>query len=68
MKNSMRLRRYFNIILMLVTLMWTSEMQAQVKKGVYDKMRGGGAPDPQLSQKDNNYLDRQAKVFLDTVQ
>jgi len=29
---------------------------------------GGGSPDPQLSQKDNDYLDRQAAVFLDTVQ
>ena len=29
---------------------------------------GGGLPDPQLSQKDNDYLDRQAKVFLDSVQ
>lgn len=28
---------------------------------------GGGLPDPQLSQKDNDYLDRQATVFLDTV-
>jgi len=30
--------------------------------------KAGGVPDPQLSQKDNDYLDRQAKVFLDTVQ
>ena len=35
---------------------------------VYDRMEGGGKPDPQLSQKDNDYLDRQAKVFLDTIQ
>lgn len=34
----------------------------------YDDKEGGGKPDPQLSQKDNDYLDRQAKVFLDTVQ
>lgn len=34
----------------------------------HDKKEGGGIPDPQLSQKDNDYLDRQAKVFLDTVQ
>ena len=33
----------------------------------HDK-KGGGIPDPQLSQKDNDYLDRQAKVFLDTIQ
>ena len=64
MKNSMRLRYYFAIIILFFTVMWTGEMQAQI----YDKMAGGGAPDPQLSQKDNDYLDRQAKVFLDTVQ
>lgn len=34
---------------------------------MYDDKEGGGKPDPQLSQDDNNYLDRQAKVFLDTV-
>lgn len=34
----------------------------------YDDKEGGGKPDSQLSQKDNDYLDRQAKVFLDTVQ
>jgi len=28
---------------------------------------GGGIPDPQLSQKDNDYLDRQSAVFLDSV-
>lgn len=35
---------------------------------VYDKKVGGGKPDPQLSQKDNDFIDRQDKVFLDTVQ
>ncbi|MGC9355794.1 MAG: hypothetical protein ACP5D9_18250, partial [Mariniphaga sp.] len=34
----------------------------------HDNREGGGAPDPQLSQKDNDYLDRQAAVFLDSVQ
>ncbi len=34
----------------------------------HDPKKGGGKPDSQLSQKDNDYLDRQAKVFLDTVQ
>jgi len=33
-----------------------------------NKVIPGGYPDPQLSQKDNDYLDRQAAVFLDTVQ
>lgn len=40
---------------------------ATVSAQVYDKKEGGGKPDPQLSQKDNDFLDRQAKVFLDTV-
>ena len=31
------------------------------------KHKEGGLPDPQLSQKDNDYLDRQASVFLDSV-
>lgn len=31
------------------------------------KPNPGGYPDPQLSQKDNDYLDRQAAVFLDSV-
>ena len=34
----------------------------------HDKKQGVGAPDPQLSQKDNEYIDRQDKVFLDTIQ
>jgi L-ascorbate metabolism protein UlaG (beta-lactamase superfamily) len=33
----------------------------------YDKRKEAGKPDPQLSQNDNDYLDRQDKVFLDTV-
>jgi L-ascorbate metabolism protein UlaG (beta-lactamase superfamily) len=34
---------------------------------VYDKRKEAGKPDPQLSQKDNDFVDRQDKVFLDTV-
>lgn len=34
---------------------------------IYDKRKEAGKPDPQLSQKDNDYVDRQDKVFLDTV-
>jgi L-ascorbate metabolism protein UlaG (beta-lactamase superfamily) len=34
----------------------------------HDPKKGGGLPDKQLSQEDNDYLDRQAKVFLDTIQ
>jgi len=40
----------------------------RLRAQIYDHKEGGGKPDPQLSQKDNDYLDRQAKVFLDTVQ
>jgi len=52
-------------ILMFVSLFLLSfnYLNAQV----YDKKEGGGKPDPQLSQKDNDYLNRQAKVFLDSV-
>ena len=31
------------------------------------QLQSVGYPDPQLSPKDNDYMDRQAKVFLDTV-
>jgi len=51
------------IIFVLVLLLNSFGLQAQL----YVDKEGGGKPDPQLSQDDNNYLDRQAKVFLDTV-
>ena len=35
---------------------------------MFDKKQGGGFPDLQLSQKDNEFIDRQDKVFLDTIQ
>ena len=53
-----------NIILILVLVICYNGISAQR----YDNKEGGGIPDPQLSQKDNDFLDRQAKVFLDTVQ
>jgi L-ascorbate metabolism protein UlaG (beta-lactamase superfamily) len=59
---------FLSTILVTLVIIGTSEISAQIKKGMYDKMKGGGNPDPQLSQEDNDYLDRQAKVFLDTVQ
>lgn len=34
---------------------------------VYNKRNDSGKPDPQLSEKDNQYIDRQDHVFLDTV-
>jgi len=51
------------VAIVLFVLMISCHTHAQQ----YDKKKGGGIPDPQLSQKDNDYLDRQAKVFLDTV-
>ncbi len=52
------------IIMLLILVFCFPGLMAQF----HDKKEGGGVPDPQLSQKDNDYLDRQAKVFLDTVQ
>jgi L-ascorbate metabolism protein UlaG (beta-lactamase superfamily) len=40
----------------------------EAKAQKYDKKQGSGKPDPELSQKDNDYIDRQDQVFLDTVQ
>ena len=68
MKNSIPSKYLFKSILVLFIVIGSVNIQAQVKKGMYDKMKGGGFPDKQLSQKDNDYLDRQATVFLDTVQ
>lgn len=68
MKNSIPSKYLFNIILILFIVIGTVNIHSQVKKGMYDKMKGGGFPDKQLSKKDNDYLDRQATVFLDTVQ
>jgi glyoxylase-like metal-dependent hydrolase (beta-lactamase superfamily II) len=62
----MKLNHKFSIF--IITILLAFQIQAQVKSGQYDDMEGGGDPDPYLSQNDNNYLDRQAKVFLDTVQ
>lgn len=54
----------FHLIFLMLVLISSFRAEAQI----YDKKQGGGSPDPQLSQKDNDYLDRQAKVFLDTIQ
>jgi len=51
------------VVLMSLVFFGPGRVVAQV----YNKKEIGGKPDPQLSQKDNDYLDRQAKVFLDTV-
>ena len=34
----------------------------------YNRLEGGGKPDPQLRQRDNDFIDRQDAVFLDTIQ
>jgi hypothetical protein len=46
------------------SILFSSHLFAQF----HGKLEGGGKPDSQLSQKDNDYLDRQATVFLDSVQ
>jgi L-ascorbate metabolism protein UlaG (beta-lactamase superfamily) len=54
-------------ILLVISLFLLIGNAGQLSAQMYDKMEGGGKPDSKLSQKDNDYLDRQAKVFLDTV-
>jgi L-ascorbate metabolism protein UlaG (beta-lactamase superfamily) len=51
------------LLLILITGCIIGKIVAQNSKA----NTGGGSPDPQLSQKDNDYLNRQAAVFLDTV-
>ena len=53
---------------LLICLLFGICVSQQAVAQIAQSAKGGGAPDPQLSQKDNDYLDRQAKVFLDTVQ
>lgn len=55
-------------ILILILMCFILGNAVDLSAQIYDKKEGGGKPDPQLSQKDNDYLDRQAKVFLDTIQ
>jgi L-ascorbate metabolism protein UlaG (beta-lactamase superfamily) len=57
------LKSVVKIMLPFALLFFSAVIHAQV----YDKKSGGGKPDPQLSQKDNDYLNRQDKVFLDTI-
>lgn len=58
-----RVSKCWLFALLIFVLGFATPVSAQV----YDKKEGGGKPDPQLSQKDNDYLDRQARVFLDTA-
>ena len=55
-------------ILILTGLLFIFISVIETSAQFHDPKKGGGKPDPQLSQKDNDYLDRQAKVFLDTIQ
>jgi hypothetical protein len=48
----------FSWLIVIIFILMFYDVSAQR----YDK-KGGGIPDPQLSQKDNDYLDRQAKVI-----
>jgi hypothetical protein len=61
----MKTDKYLYIIIVLV-LFCVSHLNSFAQ--FHDPKKGGGSPDKQLSQKDNDYLDRQAKVFLDTIQ
>ena len=54
-------------LLIFLTVCLISVANAKNAKAQNKSNAGGGIPDPQLSQKDNDYLDRQATVFLDSV-
>jgi L-ascorbate metabolism protein UlaG (beta-lactamase superfamily) len=56
-----------NKILIFIVLFSLVCASGNLSAQMFDKKKGGGKPDPQLSQEDNDYLDRQAKVFLDTI-
>ncbi|NQU33583.1 MAG: MBL fold metallo-hydrolase [Bacteroidetes bacterium] len=60
----MRKKRSCFVTILLLFICINFNLSAQF----HDSKKGGGVPDKQLSQKDNDYLDRQAKVFLDSVQ
>ena len=55
---------FYLTILCVVSTAFVNKAESQNPKA----NTGGGSPDPQLSQKDNDYLDRQSAVFLDSVQ
>jgi len=45
-------------------ILFSSHLYAQF----HDNREGGGKPNPQLSQKDNDFINRQDAVFLDSIQ
>lgn len=55
---------FYLTMLYMVSIALANKAESQNPKA----NTGGGSPDPQLSQKDTDYLDRQAAVFLDSVQ
>jgi len=55
---------FYLTILCVVSIAFANKAESQNLKS----NTSGGSPDPQLSQKDNDYIDRQAAVFLDSVQ
>ncbi|MDP4284338.1 MAG: MBL fold metallo-hydrolase [Bacteroidota bacterium] len=55
-------------LLAILLLFFLFAVAPWAKAQKYDKKQGGGKPDPELSLKDNDYIDRQDQVFLDTVQ
>ncbi|HSO88457.1 MAG TPA: MBL fold metallo-hydrolase [Draconibacterium sp.] len=57
-----------NILVLIIAVSIIFAFVSGISAQRYDDKKGGGKPDPQLSQEDNDYLDRQAKFFLDTVQ
>ena len=50
-------------ILIVLSLFFLFGAVGELRAQIYDKKEGGGTPDPNLSQKDNDYLTRQAKYF-----
>jgi L-ascorbate metabolism protein UlaG (beta-lactamase superfamily) len=58
----MRTSAVYLLMVLAFVLMTSPEMTAQ-KKSSKDEPK----PDPHLSQKDNDYIDRQDRVFLDTI-
>jgi glyoxylase-like metal-dependent hydrolase (beta-lactamase superfamily II) len=51
----------------ILLAIWIGMYPAKAKAQNSRPTIGGGSPDPQLSQKDNDYLDRQSAVFLDSI-
>jgi len=55
---------WFVILSNTFLILFSSHLDAQF----HDRPDRGGKPDPQLSQRDNDFIDRQDALFLDSVQ